>query len=65
MGSAYPLRTKLIGSENAIINHPASPNCSVKMWLIKIDYLAGLPPESERQHFECAVCGTTAILPPL
>ena len=64
MGSASPLRTNL-GSEDAVINRPACPNCSVKMWLIKIEHFVGLPEESQRQHFECKACGATAILPPL
>ena len=63
MGSVYPPE-RLTASE-AAIHHPACPNCGVKMWLTKIDHFAGLPPESERQHFECQACGASAILPPL
>ena len=63
MGTVHPPEKRT--AAEAAIHHPACPNCGVKMWLTKIDYFAGLPPETERQHFECQACGATAILPPL
>ena len=64
MGSANR-RDDFSDVESTAIHHPACPNCGVKMWLIKIDHFAGLPPESDRQHFECKACGASAVLPPL
>lgn len=43
---------------------PHCPSCGVPMWLVEVERRHG-PYHTDRLHFECKVCETAAIIPPL
>ena len=47
--------------------HPICPTCDVPMWLVRVEYRpAGVIDDpATRQVFECKVCGSKAVLPPI
>jgi hypothetical protein len=45
-------------------DRPLCPSCGVPMWLVEIERRGG-PPHKDRLHFECKVCKTQAVVPPL
>jgi hypothetical protein len=46
-------------------DHPICPNCAVPMWMVKIEYYVAGSSEPARHVFECKVCDTKAVVPPL
>jgi len=44
--------------------HPICPTCDVPMWLVE-HRPAGPTDASPRQVFECKVCGSRVVLPPV
>jgi|RhiMethySRZTD1v2_1073278.scaffolds.fasta_scaffold114239_4 hypothetical protein len=46
------------------VPHPRCPECDVPMWLTRVEHLNGSPVK-QLLHFECKVCESKAIIPPL
>jgi hypothetical protein len=46
------------------VRHPRCPECGVPMWLTEIEHLS-VNPVKQFLHFECKVCDSKAIIPPL
>jgi hypothetical protein len=46
-------------------SRPKCPICAVPMWLVRVLKHVSEDPNRTRLQYECVVCDTTAILPPL
>ena len=63
-GAAVPA-TALPTLESVLDDRPRCPVCAIPMWLVKIEQHASRNLKLARRHFECKVCDTQTILPPL
>jgi len=45
--------------------HPICPNCDVPMWMMKVEYFGSRDERRQHRIYECQLCGTKSIIPPL
>ena len=45
--------------------HPICPNCDVPMWMMKVENFGSGDEQRQHRIYECQLCGTKSIIPPL